>query len=69
MRNLAKERNMSITELNQYSETDGGEIDRILDERQQTLGENEDNFIIDGRLAFHFIPHSCKVFLDVDPKV
>ena len=27
----------------------------------------KDNFIIDWRLAFHFIPHGLKIFLSVDP--
>jgi cytidylate kinase len=42
-------------------------IDNILDERQKLIGKSEDNFIIDGRLAFHFIPNSIKIFLTVDP--
>ena len=42
-------------------------IDAILDDRQRDLGKVENNFIIDGRLAFHFIPHGIKVFLTVTP--
>ena len=38
----------------------------MLDERQKHLGETEDNFIIDGRLAFHFIPQAVKIFLRVE---
>lgn len=68
MRELALERGVSIIELNQIAETDGGVIDSILDERQEKLWREQDNFIIDGRLAFHFIPHGKKIFLTVNPK-
>lgn len=67
MRGLALERGISIIELNQAAETDNGVIDAILDDRQKNLGKTEDNFIIDGRLAFHFIPHGIKIFLTVTP--
>lgn len=67
MRGLAMERGISIIELNHQAETDSGVIDTILDDRQRDLGNTEDNFIIDGRLAFHFIPHGIKVFLTVTP--
>ena len=67
MRGLAMERDISIIDLNQAAETDNGVIDAILDDRQRDLGNSEDNFIIDGRLAFHFIPHGIKIFLTVTP--
>lgn len=66
MRDLALEKWISILDLNQMMEHDGWNIDRILDERQERLWNDEDNFIIDGRLAFHFIPHGKKIFLTVD---
>ena len=66
MRDMALERGISIIELNHLAESDGGAIDLILDTRQKNLWEKEDNFIIEGRLAFHFIPHAVKVFLTVD---
>lgn len=68
MRGLAMERGISIIELNHQAETDSGVIDTILDDRQRDLGNTEDNFIIDGRLAFHFIPHGIKIFLTVTPE-
>lgn len=68
-RELARERGMSLLEFNQSLEHDGGEVDRIVDDRQRKLGETDDDFIIDGRLAFHFIPHSFKVFLSVNARV
>lgn len=65
-RQLAQERGMTIDEWNALGET-SDETDVPVDERQRTLGKQEDNFIIDGRISWYFIPHSFKVFLDVDP--
>lgn len=67
MRELAVERGISLIDLGREAESDWGTIDTILDNRQINLGKTEDNFIIDGRLAFHFIPNSIKIFLTVDP--
>ena len=39
-----------------------------MDEYQTRLGQEQDNFIIDGRLSWHFIPRSFKIFLDVNLK-
>lgn len=65
MRTLAEKRNMSIHELSHAAQSDGGAIDRELDAMNQTLGKTHDNFVLDSRLGFHFIPDSVKVFLDV----
>ncbi len=68
MREFAMERWISLIDLWREAESDGGIIDKILDDRQVALWKNENNFIIDGRLAFHFIPHGIKIFLTVDPE-
>lgn len=62
------ERGISLIDIGREAELDGGIIDHILDERQIQLGKSEDNFIIDGRLSFHFIPHGKKIFLTVNPE-
>lgn len=67
MRELALERGISLIDLWREAESDGWIIDTILDNRQIHLWKTKDNFIIDGRLAFHFIPHGIKIFLTVDP--
>jgi cytidylate kinase len=64
---MARERNLSLEELGRIAEGDRS-IDITLDKKQVELGKKEDNFIIDGRLSFHFIPHSIKVFLDAELK-
>jgi CMP/dCMP kinase len=64
MGEIAKRRGMSLLELSAFAEkTD--EIDRELDAMQISLGK-KDNFVIDSRLGFHFLPKSRKIFLDVD---
>src|SRR3989338_8742088 len=68
MREQAKEKNVTILRLNQMAETDAS-IDKWLDERQEQLGKTEDNFIIDSRIAFKFIPHAIKIMLDVDDDI
>ncbi len=62
MRFIAKKRNVSLLELNKLAENDGGWIDQELDDMQVRIGKT-DNFVIDSRLGFHFIPDSIKVFL------
>ncbi len=63
MREIAHERGLSLEDLGDLAKTDYS-IDQALDERQERLGKEEDNFIIDGRLSFKFIPHSIKIFID-----
>lgn len=67
MRELALEKWIPLYELWKKAETDWWIIDSILDERQKKLWEEKDNFIIDGRLSFHFIPKAIKIFLTIDP--
>lgn len=59
---MAMERGMSIGELNKLGEQEVW-TDKDVDNYQKKLGETEDNFVIDGRLSWHFIPKSFKVFL------
>lgn len=69
MRKMAKQRGVSLMTLTQKARRDGGKIDRTLDSYQVRLGKTKKNFVIDGRLGFHFIPHSIRIFLDVSPLV
>lgn len=62
---VAQRYGMTIGEFNEFAKNKP-EIDHEVDAHQTALAEKEDNFIIDGRLAWHFIPQSTKVFLDVD---
>jgi len=64
MREIAKEKGISLLELGKIAEKETW-IDKLLDKKQIELGKKGDNFIIDSRLGFHFIPNSIKIFLDV----
>jgi len=65
MRDMAVEKGISLLELSELAEKDRS-IDTSLDNRQMQLGKNENNFLIDARLGWHFIPNSIKIFLDVN---
>lgn len=64
---MAAERGMTIDQLNALGEHEAF-TDKEVDAYQAELGRTQDNFIIEGRLAWHFIPHSFKVLLICDPK-
>jgi len=68
MREIAAERGISVLELSRIAEVDDS-IDRQIDARSARLGASGGSFVIDSRLAWHFIPDSIKVFLDVSPDV
>lgn len=66
MREIAKRKNVTLLELSKIAEQDNGEVDNLLDKRQKELYEKEDDFILDSRLGWHFLPKSIKIFLKVD---
>jgi len=63
MREIAQKRKIDLMELSKLAEKDIA-IDREIDAYAKKLGETEDNFILDTRLGFHFIPQAIKIFLD-----
>ena len=67
-RKMAAERGMTLAELNKLGEKERW-ADEEIDEYQKELGKKEDDFVIDGRLSWFFIPNSIKIFLTIDPKV
>ena len=68
MREIAKDRNISLNKLSKLAEKDES-IDLELDKKQIDL-RDETDFIIDGRLTAYFIPNAnVKVFLDCEDKV
>lgn len=68
MRQMAAERGMTILEFSRSAE-DRASIDREIDARTTQLAEESDDFVMDARLGWHFIPASFKVFLEVTPDV
>jgi CMP/dCMP kinase len=63
---MALDRGITIDELNKLGENDPTS-DHMADDYQQKLGETEDQFVIEGRLSWHFIPKSFKILLLCDP--
>lgn len=66
-RQKAKEKGMTLAEYNKLGETDPS-TDFEVDEYQKELGEKSDNFIMEGRTSWYFIPNSFKIYFDVDEK-
>jgi cytidylate kinase len=63
-RAAAKKRGMTIDEYNKLGESDPS-TDKEVDDELVRIGKEEDNVVVEGRTAFHFIPHSLKVYIDV----
>ncbi len=59
-RETAAKFGMTIDELEQLSKTDD-KYDRERDKITEEFGKNNDNFVVEARLAWHFIPDSFKI--------
>src|SRR5574344_387317 len=64
-RELAWRKGMDALEFNHFMETHP-EIDQECDDMVASYGKNDQNLILDSRLAWHFIPQSFKIHLKVD---
>jgi len=64
----AKSIGMTLAEYNKLAETNP-KTDIDVDKYQEQLGQKHDNFVIQGRTSWFFIPHSLKIFIDVDKTV
>ena len=62
---LGKERGVDVLSANM---TPGvtEELDHLVDSKLRAIGVNDDRLVIDSRTAWHWIPNSFKVFLDLD---
>jgi len=67
-REKALKRGLTLAEYNKLGEKDPS-TDLEVDNYQKELGQKEDNFVIEGRTSWYFIPHSLKIFIDVSPQV
>lgn len=65
-RQVAREENVSVEELNIRAESDPS-VDALVDDAVKKAG-TKDNIVVDSRLAFHWIPGTFKVFLHIDPQ-
>jgi len=63
-RKMASDRGISLAELNKIGESDPI-TDTSVDNYQKELARKEGDIIVVGRISFHFMPQSVKIFLDV----
>ncbi len=66
-RQVGLELGLSVTELNKRAETDK-KIDGMTDEKVRECG-NKSKLVIDSRTAYHWIPESFKVYLDLPVEI
>ncbi len=67
MRKIALDQGISLNELSKKAETDTS-VDVEIDKEVKKVREM-DKIVIDSRLAFHWIPESFKVYLDLPPEI
>ena len=64
-RAIGKERGIDVFQTNLVAESEKN-IDELVDKKLRDLGETGDNMIIDSRMAWHWMPYSFRVYLDLD---
>ncbi|MEX0918028.1 MAG: nucleoside monophosphate kinase [Candidatus Paceibacterota bacterium] len=64
-RAIAREKDISVDAINRLAETDTS-IDKAVDQKLRELGEHESEIVIDSRMAWHWIPDSFKLYLQLD---
>ena len=67
-RQLAEKMGISTLELNKRAETDPS-IDEKIDSVFKSLEDTPGNLIVDSRMAWHFLPSSFKMKLEVHPLI
>ncbi len=67
-RRLARRQGLTLQAYNRLAEHDPS-IDRATDGFQRRIGRTRTNALIEGRMSFHFIPRSLKIFLYASPAV
>lgn len=66
-RQVGLELGLSVNETNKRAEYDK-KIDEITDEKLRQM-RTKNKVVIDSRTAYHWIPESFKVYLDLSPKI
>lgn len=67
-RDIAEKRGISLEQLNVIGEKEDW-TDKEVDNSIKLVGQKQDNIVVVGRTAFHFVPDSLKVFLECDLEV
>jgi cytidylate kinase len=64
-REVARRHGLTLEQLNRIGEKEDW-TDKEADAITTDIGKKQDDFIFVGRLAYHFIPDSVKIFLECD---
>lgn len=67
-RELAEAHGITLEEFNEKVASDR-RLDELIDAEQKRISEEEDEYVVDAHIGFHFIPNSFKVFLTVPIEV
>jgi cytidylate kinase len=68
-RKLAAERGLDVLQLNILSETDKS-IDKYIDDNLIAINNgSEMNYVLDSRMAWHFVPKSFKIYATIKPEI
>lgn len=66
-RAISRDMGVHILQANLAAEKDEkSDIDSIVDQRLRDIGNSEDFIVIDSRMAWHWMPRSFKIYLDID---
>ncbi|RJO59218.1 hypothetical protein C4546_03255 [Candidatus Parcubacteria bacterium] len=64
-RRVAKKKGLTLAEFNKWSEKNPKFGDKYFDHLLIKTARAKKNLVISGRMAFHFLPESFKIFFDV----
>ncbi len=64
VRDLAVKHGMTLEAFNELCATDKS-FDLLIDEELIRIEHEDDNYVIDSHLAFHFVPSGLSVYLDI----
>lgn len=68
VRNLARERGMTLEEFNEVVAEDKS-LDELIDTEHQRIEKEADKMVIDSHLGFHFVPSAFHVYLNISPEI
>jgi len=64
-RSIGKEGGIDVFAINVVAETEKA-IDELVDQKLRDLGADNDKLVIDSRMAWHWMPYSFRVYLNLD---
>jgi cytidylate kinase len=64
-RAIGKERGIDVLATNVVAESEQ-EIDLLVDQKLRDLGTQSNHLVIDSRMAWHWMPYSFRVYLELD---